>query len=283
MSTEATLNANVYQLTVEMGGVTYQVEAAFGEGRRGPANTLTIDQVTTLDPEDPATAAIDGDAPNQKLSLGIPQGIPGTAATIEWQPVVTGAPGTDVTLEETGTPLASKPKLTIPRGDVGATGTHVGGAAPAETDRIWVDTSDPGAATPMALDDLTDVATTGAVDKDALVYDAATSSWKPGAAGAGATTATAALTTGASAGTITLEKVGTRVVCAISGLTKASTVEHVATIPAGFTPAFPQGHGWLVDSVGEWWAAYASTTQLLILGPPAAGAVLSGSLTWKAA
>ena len=72
-------------------------------------------------------------------------------------------------------------------------------------------------------------------------------------------------------------------VCTVTALTKAGAVEHVATIPAGFVPAFGQGHGWLVDGSGEWWAAYASTTQILILGPPPAGTVLSGSLTWKAA
>jgi hypothetical protein len=46
-------------------------------GPTGPANTLTILAVTTLAPGSAATATIAGSAPNQSLSLGIPQGVPG--------------------------------------------------------------------------------------------------------------------------------------------------------------------------------------------------------------
>ncbi|GGA72693.1 hypothetical protein GCM10011490_24340 [Pseudoclavibacter endophyticus] len=96
-------------------------------------------------------------------------------------------------------------------------------------------------------------------------------------------TGTATRTIGASAGTVSLEKVGTRVIAAVTGLTKAGTVEHVATLPAAFQPAHTQGHGWLADGAGAWWPAHVTSTQLIVLGPPPAGTVLTGSLTWKAA
>lgn len=41
---------------------------------RGPANTLTIGTVTTVDSSVPASATITGEAPNQVLNLAIPRG-----------------------------------------------------------------------------------------------------------------------------------------------------------------------------------------------------------------
>ena len=49
------------------------------QGAPGPANTLTIGAVETLEPGEPATAEITGEAPNQTLSLGIPRGQDGSA------------------------------------------------------------------------------------------------------------------------------------------------------------------------------------------------------------
>lgn len=49
------------------------------QGAQGPANTLTIGTVETLEPGEPATAEITGEAPNQTLSLGIPRGQDGSA------------------------------------------------------------------------------------------------------------------------------------------------------------------------------------------------------------
>lgn len=48
----------------------------------GPANTLTIGTVTTVNYDQPATATVTGTAPDQTLSLAIPKGIPGDPATI---------------------------------------------------------------------------------------------------------------------------------------------------------------------------------------------------------
>ena len=61
-----------------------------GQGPAGDPNSLSIPpgNVTTLAPGQPATATISGFAPNQTLSLGIPQGIPGTdglGKTLQWQ------------------------------------------------------------------------------------------------------------------------------------------------------------------------------------------------------
>lgn len=47
------------------------------DGSPGPANVLTIGDVTTLAPGSAATAEITGTSPNQVLNLGIPQGEPG--------------------------------------------------------------------------------------------------------------------------------------------------------------------------------------------------------------
>lgn len=50
-------------------------------GSNGPANTLSIGTVTTLSAGASATASVSGSAPNQTLSLGIPQGQAGTSGT----------------------------------------------------------------------------------------------------------------------------------------------------------------------------------------------------------
>lgn len=66
-------------------------------GPAGPANALTIGTVTTVDYGTPAAAVITGDAPNQTLSLTLPQGPQGTNASVT-QMAVLGAihePGGD--------------------------------------------------------------------------------------------------------------------------------------------------------------------------------------------
>ena len=95
-------------------------------------------------------------------------------------------------------------------------------------------------------------------------------------------TSTAPLTSGASGGTITLTRGNGAVTAVLAGVVKSGTVEHIATIPEGFAPAFPQGHGFLVDPAGEWWPCKATSTQILVLGPPPAGTVLNGSMYWSA-
>lgn len=69
-----------YRATAAISGVEPPAipwELFISKGDTGPANTLTIGTVTTLDPDEPATAEITGEAPNQELNLGIPKGEPG--------------------------------------------------------------------------------------------------------------------------------------------------------------------------------------------------------------
>ena len=86
---------------------------------------------------------------------------------------------------------------------------------------------------------------------------------------------------GASAGTVSLVRGNGAVIADIRGLTKAGTGEPVATIPAGWRPAGPAGHCFLVDTAGAWWPAHATGTQIVVLGPPPVGTVLAGSIHWK--
>lgn len=60
--------------TVTMVGNQALVTAVGGIGPPGPANSLTIGTVTTLETGQSATAAINGTAPNQTLDLGLPKG-----------------------------------------------------------------------------------------------------------------------------------------------------------------------------------------------------------------
>lgn len=97
-------------------------------GPAGPANTLTIGTVETLAPGQPATAQITGEAPNQTLSLGIPQGQTGqTGATpaLSMGQVETLAPGEPATAELTGTPEAPVLSLGIPQGQPGKDGVQL--------------------------------------------------------------------------------------------------------------------------------------------------------------
>ena len=97
-------------------------------GPAGPANTLTIGTVETLAPGQPATAQITGEAPNQTLSLGIPQGQTGqTGATpaLSMGQVETLEPGEPATAELTGTPEAPVLSLGIPQGQPGKDGVQL--------------------------------------------------------------------------------------------------------------------------------------------------------------
>ena len=97
-------------------------------GPAGPANTLLIGTVETLAPGQPATAQITGEAPNQTLSLGIPQGQTGqTGATpvLSMGQVETLEPGEPATAELTGTPEAPVLSLGIPQGQPGKDGVQL--------------------------------------------------------------------------------------------------------------------------------------------------------------
>ncbi len=72
------------QATVKWGGNQAVVTAIGGVGPPGPANSLEIGDVETLEAGEPATASITGAAPNQELNLGLPKGDKGDKG---WAPV----------------------------------------------------------------------------------------------------------------------------------------------------------------------------------------------------
>ena len=101
------------------------------QGDPGPANTLAIGTVTG---GETAAATITGVAPSQTLNLTLPKGDTGAAGpagqtgpagpanTLSIGTVTTGAAGSAASATITGTPPSQTLSLTIPRGDVGATG-----------------------------------------------------------------------------------------------------------------------------------------------------------------
>lgn len=97
-------------------------------GDPGPANTLQVGKVTTLDPDQPATAEITGASPTQTLNLGLPQGKTGpTGATPELTmgEVTTLAPGEPARAELSGTPEAPVLSLGLPQGQPGKDGVQL--------------------------------------------------------------------------------------------------------------------------------------------------------------
>jgi hypothetical protein len=72
------------QATVSIENNQAIVVAIGGVGLPGPANSLTIGDIDTLEAGEPATASITGTAPNQFLNLGLPEGGKGDKG---WAPV----------------------------------------------------------------------------------------------------------------------------------------------------------------------------------------------------
>lgn len=113
--------SNGYWLLWDLSSHSYQEsDLPVPVGPAGPPNVLEIGTVETLAPGQPATAQITGEAPNQTLSLGIPQGQTGqTGATpvLSMGQVETLEPGEPATAELTGTPEAPVLSLGIPQGE----------------------------------------------------------------------------------------------------------------------------------------------------------------------
>ena len=84
--------------------------AASIEGLTVEASDLAYNQ--------PATATVTDVEGHKHIAFGLRQGNPGEVPNITFT-VQTGAPGTDVVLEQSGTPDAPIVDLTIPRGDTG--------------------------------------------------------------------------------------------------------------------------------------------------------------------
>lgn len=104
------------------------------DGAPGPANILSIGTVTTLEPDQQATASIEGTSPQQTLSLGIPKGkdgkdgvdgedgadgTPGPANTLTIGTVETVAPDVPASATITGDAPNQTLNLSIPQGKEG--------------------------------------------------------------------------------------------------------------------------------------------------------------------
>ena len=120
--------SNGYWLLWDLSSHSYQEsDLPVPVGPAGPPNVLEIGTVETLEPGQTATAQITGEAPNQTLSLGIPQGQTGkTGATpaLEIGQVETLEPGEPATAELSGTPEKPVLSLGIPQGQPGKDGTE---------------------------------------------------------------------------------------------------------------------------------------------------------------
>ncbi len=109
-------------------------------GMTATAASLSADETPT------ANLVKAGD--HYELELGIPQGRKGdTGATPKIKlSVVTGEPGTDARVEQSGTPEEPLVKLTIPRGDTGSLGDlTICGKAPDQAGKVMLTAEDVGA------------------------------------------------------------------------------------------------------------------------------------------
>ena len=92
-------------------------------GDPGQTPNITIGTVEMLPAGSSVTASITGQTPNLVLNLGIPQGQqgdPGQAATVTVGTTTTGAPGSQASVVNSGTPNAAVLDFTIPAGETGA-------------------------------------------------------------------------------------------------------------------------------------------------------------------
>lgn len=107
-------------------------------GPAGPANVLEMGEVTTLAPQEAATAELTGESPHQVLHLGLPQGKTGEPGPTGPTPqltvgeVATLDPEEPATAELSGTPEKPVLNLGIPQGKTGQPGP-IGNPGPANT------------------------------------------------------------------------------------------------------------------------------------------------------
>lgn len=120
-----------YLATADVTGVVppespWELFLAAGEnGDAGPANTLAIGAVTTLEPGEEATAEIVGDSPIQTLNMGIPAGKTGDNGppnTLSIGTVTTLSPGEEVTADISGEAPNQTLNMGIPAGQPGDAG-----------------------------------------------------------------------------------------------------------------------------------------------------------------
>ena len=142
-------NAKLYVRTTDgEADFTFVSDLSGAQGIQGEAATIAIGQVLTGEPGTNASVENVGTANAAILNITIPRGKPGTdgtngtdgapgkdgvdgkAATIQIGEVITGEPGTNASVENTGTENAAILKITIPRGQTGTPGTNGADGAP---------------------------------------------------------------------------------------------------------------------------------------------------------
>ena len=142
-------NAKLYVRTTDgEADFTFVSDLSGAQGIQGEAATIAIGQVLTGEPGTNASVENVGTANAAILNITIPRGNPGTdgtngtdgapgkdgvdgkAATIQIGEVVTGAAGTNASVENTGTENAAILKFTIPRGATGTPGANGQDGAP---------------------------------------------------------------------------------------------------------------------------------------------------------
>ena len=142
-------NGKVYQRSTDgEADFVFIFDLSGAQGIQGEAATIQIGQVLTGEPGTNASVENVGTANAAILNITIPRGNPGTdgtngqdgapgkdgvdgkAATIQIGEVITGDPGTNASVENTGTENAAILKITIPQGQTGTPGTNGADGAP---------------------------------------------------------------------------------------------------------------------------------------------------------
>ena len=181
-------NAKLYVRTTDgEADFTFISDLSGAQGIQGEAATIAIGQVLTGEPGTNASVENVGTTNAAILNIIIPRGIPGTAgtngqdgapgkdgtdgkaATIQIGEVITGEPGTNASVENTGTANAAILKITIPRGNAGVQGEQ---GEPGQKGADGKDGADgaPGAAATIQIGTVT----TGAAGSQATVTNTGT-------------------------------------------------------------------------------------------------------------
>lgn len=178
-------NAKLYVRTTDgEADFTFVSDLSGAQGIQGEAATIAIGQVLTGEPGTNASVENVGTANAAILNITIPRGNPGIdgtngtdgkdgtdgkAATIQIGEVITGEPGTNASVENTGTENAAILKITIPRGNTGARGEQ---GEPGQNGADGQDGADgaPGAAATIQIGTVT----TGAAGSQAAVTNTGT-------------------------------------------------------------------------------------------------------------
>lgn len=188
-------------------------------GPQGPAGTISISSVITVDSNVPASVENIGTPENAELVLTIPRGIDGIIGgdgpagppnILQKGTVTTGLPGTDADITITGTSPSQTINFVIPRGDVGPQGAKGDKGDAAAT--ISVNSTTTGAAGSSAS--VTNSGTSSQVKLDFVIPAGAT----------GATGATGAQ--GPAGSTPSLEPISTRISLASPNTSSTGVSSH---------------------------------------------------------